>query len=239
MTRIDILGVGVDAVTKSEAVNWVASAIAAKEPRHVATVNTEFVMQARRDPAFRDVLARADLCLPDGFGVVWAARQQGQPLPERIAGVDFVQALARRGAPAGWRFFLLGAAPGVAEAAAAALIADSPGLQIAGCLAGSPDSAGDADLARAVRAARTDILLVAYGAPSQELWIARNLQPTGAGVAIGVGGAFDFLSGRVRRAPRWMQQHGLEWLHRLAQEPWRWRRMLALPQFVLAVFTRR
>lgn len=239
MRRINILGVGVDAVTESDAVNWVASAIAGQEPRQVATVNPEFVMRARRDHAFRDVLARADLCLPDGFGVIWAARQLGQPLPERIAGVDFIQALARRGAQAGWRFFLLGAAPGVAEAAAAALVANSPGLQIAGCLAGSPEAAGDAQLARAVRAARTDILLVAYGAPSQDLWIARNLQATGAGVAIGVGGAFDFLSGRARRAPGWMQQLGLEWLHRLAQEPWRWRRMLALPQFVLAVVTRR
>jgi N-acetylglucosaminyldiphosphoundecaprenol N-acetyl-beta-D-mannosaminyltransferase len=239
VTRINILGVGVDAMTESEAVNWVAYAIADKEPRHVATVNPEFVMRARRDQAFRNVLARADLCLPDGVGVIWAARQLGQRLPERIAGVDFIQALARRGAQSGWRFFLLGAAPGVAEAAAAALIADSPRLQIAGCLAGSPQSAGDAELARAVRAARTDILLVAYGAPSQELWIARNLQATGAGVAIGVGGAFDFLSGRTSRAPRWMRQHGLEWLHRLAQEPWRWRRMLALPRFVLAVVTRR
>jgi N-acetylglucosaminyldiphosphoundecaprenol N-acetyl-beta-D-mannosaminyltransferase len=237
VSRINILGVGVDAVTESEAVNWVASAIASHEPRQVATVNPEFVMRARRDHAFRDVLARADLCLPDGFGVIWAARRLGQPLPERIAGVDFIQALARRGAQAGWRFFLLGAAPGVAEAAAAALVANSPGLQIAGCLAGSPEPAGDAPLARAVRAARTDILLVAYGAPSQDLWIARNLQATGAGVAIGVGGAFDFLSGRARRAPGWMRQLGLEWLHRLAQEPWRWRRMLALPQFVLAVVT--
>jgi N-acetylglucosaminyldiphosphoundecaprenol N-acetyl-beta-D-mannosaminyltransferase len=239
VSRINILGVGVDAVTESEAVNWVASAIAGQEPRQVATVNPEFVMRARRDHAFRDVLARADLCLPDGFGVIWAARQLGQPLPERIAGVDFIQALARRGAQAGWRFFLLGAAPGVAEAAAAALVANSPGLQIAGCLAGSPEPTGDAQLARAVRAARTDILLVAYGAPSQDLWIARNLQATAAGVAIGVGGAFDFLSGRARRAPGWMRQLGHEWLHRLAQEPWRWRRMLALPQFVLAVVTRR
>lgn len=239
MTRINILGVGIDAMTESEAVDWVASAIAEKDPRHVVTVNPEFVMRARHDQAFRDVVARADLCLPDGVGVIWAARRQGQPLPERIAGVDLTQALARRGARSGWRFFLLGAAPGVAEAAAAALIRDSPGLQIAGCLAGSPATAADAELARAVRAAKTDILLVAYGAPIQELWIARNLWATGAMVAIGVGGAFDFLSGRVRRAPRWMRQHGLEWLYRLGQEPWRWHRMLALPQFVLAVVTRR
>lgn len=219
----------------TEAVEWVASAITGETPRQVATVNPEFVMRARHDPGFREVLARTDLCIPDGFGVVWAARRLGHPLPERIAGVDFVQALARRGAKAGWRFFLLGAAPGVADDAARALTADAAGLSVVGCLSGSPLPSADAEVTAAIRAVSPDIVLVAYGAPNQDLWIARNLHATKARVAIGVGGAFDFLSGRARRAPRWMRENGLEWLHRLTREPWRWRRMLALPRFALAV----
>ena len=223
----------------TEAVDWVTNALAGETPRQVATVNPEFVMRARRDPGFREVLARADLCIPDGFGVVWAARRLGHPLPERIAGVDFVEALARRGASAGWRFFLLGAGPGVADAAAQALITDAPGLQVVGCLAGSPDPSADAEVTAVIRGLSPDIVLVAYGAPNQDLWIARNLHATKARVAIGVGGAFDFLSGRARRAPRWMRDNGLEWLHRLSREPWRWRRMLALPRFALAVVRQR
>ena len=235
MNRVFILGVPVDAITESGAVDWVAAAIRDRQPRQVATVNPEFVMRARHDGRFLKVLAQADLCIPDGYGVVWAARRLGHPLPSRVAGVDFIRALASRGAQDGWRFFFLGAGPGVAESTASVLKKDYPELVVAGCLAGSPDPTDDPVTASAVRTARTDVLLVAYGAPGQDLWIARNLRQSGVSVAIGVGGAFDFISGRARRAPRWMRDRGLEWLHRLIKEPWRWRRMLALPRFAIAV----
>jgi len=235
MTRIAILGIPVDAVTQREALDWVARALQNGRPHQVATVNPEFVMRARRDPAFAAVLQRADLCLPDGAGLLWAARRAGRPLPARVAGVDFVRALTADGARSGWRFFFLGAAPGVAEAAAELLRAESPGLIVAGTLAGSPDPAQDTVTVPAIRQAMADVVLVAYGAPAQDFWIARNLVRSGARLGIGVGGAFDFISGRTRRAPRWMQDRGLEWLHRLAYQPWRWRRMLALPQFVVRV----
>jgi len=239
MNRIRILGVPVDAVTDGEALDWAARALQNGRPHQVATVNPEFVMRARRDPAFAAVLDRADLCLPDGAGLLWAARQMGRPLPARVAGVDFVRALAHEGARRGWRFFLLGAAPGVAEAAATVLRAQNPGLIVAGVDSGSPDPADDAVTVPAVRRAATDVLLVAYGAPAQDLWIARNLVATGARLGIGVGGAFDFIAGRARRAPPWMQDRGLEWLHRLANQPWRWRRMLVLPQFAVRVLVDR
>lgn len=235
MTRVEILGIPVDAVTEGEAVTWVTQALANDRPHQVATVNPEFVMRARRDPEFAGVLRRADLCLPDGAGLLWAARRSGRPLPARVAGVDFIRALAGTGERFGWRFFFLGARPGVAEAAADALRREHPGLRITGTYAGSPDPATDARTVAAVRQAGADVVLVAYGAPAQDLWIARNLPATGARLGIGVGGAFDFIAGRTRRAPPWMQERGLEWLHRLAHQPWRWRRMLALPHFVARV----
>jgi N-acetylglucosaminyldiphosphoundecaprenol N-acetyl-beta-D-mannosaminyltransferase len=235
VNRIEILGVPVDAVTEVEAVDWVTRALANDRPYQVATVNPEFVMRARRDPEFAGVLRRADLCLPDGAGLLWAARRTGRPLPARVAGVDFIRALAATGVTAGWRFFFLGAGPGVAEAAADVLRHEHPGLRITGTYAGSPDPATDAATVDAVRRAGADVVLVAYGAPAQDIWIARNLPATGARLGIGVGGAFDFIAGRARRAPGWMQARGLEWLHRLAHQPWRWRRMLALPHFVARV----
>jgi N-acetylglucosaminyldiphosphoundecaprenol N-acetyl-beta-D-mannosaminyltransferase len=235
--RLRILGVPVDPVTEAEAVRWVRSAISDGRPRQIVTVNPEFVMRARSDPAFAAVLDQADLALPDGAGLLWAARRSGQVIPERVAGVDFIRALAREGAQAGWRFFLLGARPGVAAAAAAVLRREYPSLIVTGTLAGSPAPADDVATVSEVRAAGADLLLVAFGAPAQDFWIARNLGGSGARVAIGVGGAFDFLSGRVPRAPAWMREHGLEWVHRLGQEPWRWRRMTALPRFVVRVLS--
>ena len=235
MTRFTLLGVPIDPLTGGEAVEWVARAIVEGRPRLVISVNPERIMHAGRDPAFAAVLRGADLALADGAGVVWAARRLGHPLPERVAGVDFVKALAARGATQGWRFFFLGGGPGVAEAAGRALREAYPGFVLAGTHAGSPDPASDPATIEAVRSSGAQLLFLAYGVGAEEAWLARNLAPSGATVGMGVGGAFDFISGRVRRAPRWMRNLGLEWLHRLSREPWRWRRMLALPRFVIRV----
>jgi N-acetylglucosaminyldiphosphoundecaprenol N-acetyl-beta-D-mannosaminyltransferase len=235
VTRLRILGVPVDAVTEGEAVAWVRAAMEQPGGRQIVTVNPEFLVRARSDPAFRAVLEAADLAIPDGAGLLWAARRRNQVIPQRVAGVDLIEALAGEAERTGWRFFFLGARPGVAQAAAAALQRRHPGLTVCGTLAGSPSPSDDAATAAAVRTARTDLLLVAFGAPAQDLWIARNLERSGARVAMGVGGAFDFISGQIKRAPDWMRRRGLEWLYRLGQEPWRWRRMLALPRFVVLV----
>jgi len=239
VTRFTLLRVPVDALTEAEAVDWVARAIAEGRPRLVISVNPERIMHAGRDPAFAAVLRRADLALADGAGVLWAARRLGHPLPGRVAGVDFVKALAARGAAAGWRFYLLGGGAGVAEAAGGVLRDTYPGFILAGAQPGSPDPGSDAVTTEAVRASRAQVLLLAYGAGAEEAWLARNLERSGAIIGLGVGGAFDFISGRARRAPRWMREHGLEWLHRLARQPWRWRRMLALPRFVVRVLLQR
>jgi N-acetylglucosaminyldiphosphoundecaprenol N-acetyl-beta-D-mannosaminyltransferase len=235
VTRFTLLGVPIDPLTESQAVDWVDRALREGRPRLITSVNPERIMHARRDPSFAAILRRADLALPDGYGVLWASRRLGHAMPERVTGVDFVTALAARGAREGWRFFFLGGAPGVAQAAGRVLGERYPGFILAGTYAGSPDPFSDAVTSEMVRASRAQLLFLAYGAAAEEAWLSRNLTRSGAVVGMGVGGSFDFISGRARRAPRWMRDHGLEWLHRLTQEPWRWRRMLALPQFMLRV----
>ena len=205
-------------------------------PHLVATVNPEFVMRAQRDAPFARVLASAELCLPDGTGVVWAARRQGCDVPEPVAGVDLVHPLARMCARRGFRLFLLGATPGLADELAGTLREANPGLQVR-AHAGEPDTAHDEEALRLIHDHGTQVLLVAYGAPAQEMWIDRLRHRLGVAVAIGVGGAFDYLTGRVPRAPEWMRNAGLEWLHRLVRQPWRIRRMAVLPVYALKVLS--
>jgi N-acetylglucosaminyldiphosphoundecaprenol N-acetyl-beta-D-mannosaminyltransferase len=200
----------------------------------IATVNPEFVMRAQRDREFARILESADLCLADGTGVVWALRRQGCSLSGPVTGTDLVMPLAELCARRGHRLFLLGARPGVAPALAARLRSTYPALEVA-AHSGSPDATGDEETLRVVREHRTQVLLVAYGAPAQELWIDRMKDRLEISVAIGVGGAFDFLTGRVPRAPAWMRRAGLEWLHRLARQPWRIRRMAVLPVYAIKV----
>ena len=231
-----ILGVRVDCVDMTGAVDAIARLVAEGGPtRLVATVNPEFVMRARADERFGEALDRAALCLADGIGVVWAMRRQGCPQYERVPGSDLVPRLAAVCARRGWRPFLLGSRPGVAADAARRLEADNPGLEVAGTHAGSPWPEDDQEALCRIAAARPDVLLVAYGAPHQELWIARNRGRLDVPVAMGVGGTFDFLAGRVRRAPLWMRRSHLEWLWRLALQPARARRMAVLPLYALAV----
>ena len=202
----------------------------------IVTLQPEIVMRARRTPDLWAIIQRAPLVTADGMGIVWALRLRGVRAPERVTGVDLLAALAQRAATRGYRLFLLGGAPGIAEQAGVALQRRYPGLLVAGAWAGSPDPADDAEARRRIRAARPDLLCVAYGAPAQERWIARVGPALVADrqrgiVAIGVGGALDLLAGRIPRAPLWMQRVGFEWLYRLARQPWRWRRMVALPRF--------
>lgn len=237
---IDILGVPVHIVTRAGTLEWVREAMAEPWLHQVATVNPEFVMAAQNDGAFRAVLRQADLCLADGIGVVYAARRQGRALPERIPGSELVYDLAALAAAEGWPIFLLGAAPGVAEESAAVFVSRSPDLCIAGTYAGSPDPAENEAIVERINASGARLLYVAYGAPRQDKWIERNRATlTTVRVAIGVGGSLDFVTGRSVRAPKWVQDIGLEWLYRLAKEPWRWRRMLALPRFAARVMVTR
>jgi N-acetylglucosaminyldiphosphoundecaprenol N-acetyl-beta-D-mannosaminyltransferase len=180
------------------------------------------------------VLESADLCLADGSGVVWAARRLGCTMQGPVTGVDLIPRLAALCADRHLRLFLLGAAPGVADDLASRLRADHPAIEVA-THSGSPDLSSDAETLALVHRHRPHVLLVAYGHPTQELWIDRMRDRLGVAVAVGVGGAFDYLTGRVPRAPAWMRRAGLEWLFRLARQPWRMRRMAVLPVYAWRV----
>ena len=239
--RIEILGVPVDAVGREEALRRCERVLAqgaAAQPLQIVTVNPEMVMRARADSEFREVLLRAGLVLADGAGISWAAAWLGRPLPERLPGVDLLFELCSLCARRGWSVYLLGAAPGVAQEAAQRLQTEIPGLLVAGFGSGSPEDADET--AAEIRSRGARLVAVAFGAPQQELFLDRHLAATGCAVGIGVGGSFDYIAGRVRRAPVAMRSHGLEWLFRLLRQPWRLPRMLrAAPFFLLVMLQRR
>ena len=235
MGSIEILGSRVDDATYADLIEHVDAFVESGEPHHIITVNVEMLVTAHDDPAFAAVLQGGALNVADSVGLMLAARLLRRPLRERVTGSDGIHRLAAHSARKGYRLYLLGAAPGVAELAAQNLRAANPGLEVAGTHAGSPSAAEEDDIIRRIRAAKPDLLLVAYGVPAEEKWIARNRLRLGVPVMMGVGGAFDFAAGVTKRAPGWMRRLGLEWLFRLISEPWRWRRQLALPRFVALV----
>jgi len=219
-----------------QCVERVADLIETGGPRRVITLNPEILYRAvRTEHSLFDLINRADLVTADGEGIVWAGRVAGTPFPERVTGIDLMLRLVERAAIEGWKIYLFGAAPGVAEEAAANLTRRFPGLQVAGTQNGyfKPDE--EARIAQAIRQASPQLLFVALGAPAQEKWIDRNIASIGDVVAMGVGGSLDVISGRVVRQPLWMQKLKIEWLGRLISEPSRWRRMLVLPKFAWLV----
>ena len=232
--KTTILGIAVDGVTMQEALDRLEAFVHDRQPHLVATANAEMVMVAQEDPELFSILNSADLVLADGAGVVWAAKKLGSGVPERVAGYDLTQEFLRRAAAAKYRIYWLGAAPGVAETAARRAAELYPGAITAGIHDGF-FSCDDPSIIRNIHEAKPDILLCALGVPKQEKWLARNLAALEVPVSIGVGGTFDVMAGKVKRAPLWMQKSGLEWSYRLICQPSRLIRMLALPRFVLRV----
>ncbi|MBI3618920.1 WecB/TagA/CpsF family glycosyltransferase [Candidatus Peregrinibacteria bacterium] len=225
LSRVTLLGVPLDPVTREEALIRLLSFLEEPFPHHVATPNSEMLVEASRNPAFHSLLGKTALNLPDSAGLLLAARVTHQHLPQRVTGIDTVQALCASLA-SDHPVFLLGARPGVAPIAAAALMAKNPQLRIVGTFSGSPRSEDAQAIIDHINAAAPHLLLIAFGAPAQDLWIADHLNDLpSVRVAMGVGGTFDFLAGERKRAPALLQKLGLEWLWRLVLEPRRWKRI--------------
>lgn len=232
--RVNVLGFPIDPLGVEGAIGRVQAATPA-QPLQVVTINAEMAIQGLADHGLGDILRGAGLVLPDGSGVVWAIRRQGKPV-QKLAGVEFVGHMAQWCAANGKRMYLFGAGEGVAAEAASTLEARYPGLKIAGIRSGffSPDE--ESAIREEIRASQADVLLVALGVPRQEKWIAQHQAALGVPVAMGVGGSFDVLADRVKRAPQAFRRLHLEWLFRLIQEPWRWKRMSStLPRFAWLV----
>lgn len=233
--RVAVLNVMIDVVTMKEAVNVVKEFILQKKSHLVVTPNAEMIMMANQDKQLADIINHADLVVPDGAGVVWAARYQGDSMPERVAGYDLIQNLLVEAAKEKYTIYMLGGAPGIAEQAKQRAQERYPGVQIVGTRNGFFTKKEEPDIISNIRACQPDILLVALGVPRQEKWLTEYKEQLNVPVSIGVGGTFDVMAGAVRRAPIWMQHANLEWLFRLLSEPKRAIRMLALPRFVMKV----
>ncbi len=221
-----ILGLKVHALSNAQTLTLIEDFIATGQPHQLCTVNPEFVVEAQKDVAFREIINRAALAMPDGIGLIKAAQfLNTTPLPERVPGSDLVVRLAELSHHKGYKIYFLGAQEGVAQQAIERLKRDYPDLNVAGYFAGSPAGEHNEAILQRILPTKPDILLVAYGAPKQDKWIARNIDRLQIPICIGVGGSFDFLAGTAKRAPVWMQGINLEWFHRLVMEPWRWQRV--------------
>jgi N-acetylglucosaminyldiphosphoundecaprenol N-acetyl-beta-D-mannosaminyltransferase len=216
-------GLTVHRLTEAQCVQRIIGAVAAGQGGWVLTPNLDILRQCRRQPELRAILERADLRVADGMPLIWASRLAGDPLPERVAGSSLILSLSRAAGQTGRSVYLLGGEPGTAEAAAEVLQERSPGLRIAGChcppFGFEHDPAQWDEMDRRLRASGPDIVFVGLGFPKQERLIQRLRPSLPEAWWLGVGISFSFLSGKVRRAPRWVQRAGLEWAHRLVQEP--------------------
>lgn len=201
---------------------------------HVITLNAEMAMLARQEPRLAALIRKAELVVPDGAGVVWALQRNGRKI-RRCAGIDLVAGILPRLARQGTRIFLLGAGPGVAQSAARCWLEQTPALQFCGCRDGFFQTEDEEGLFEQLIQADPGLVLVGLGVPKQEYWIERARMRLPRTLFVGVGGSFDIWAGTKERAPRWLRENYLEWLYRLYKEPWRARRMLALPKFALAI----
>lgn len=225
--KIFLLGVGLTNTKEHEVLEFIITGLQNQADKYyIVTPNPELLVIADSNPKYKDILNRAKLALVDGIGIVWAGQLMGHPIKELIHGVDLLESLCSHVAKRPITVGFLGAGPGVAEKTAECLNKKYPGLKIG--LAAQ-------EWNESFKNKKVDILFVAFGSPKQEIWIAEHIDSIPAKVLIGVGGSFDFVSGKVMRAPKFLRQLGLEWLFRLVIQPWRIKRQLSLIKFIYLV----
>lgn len=235
---VDIMGIPVGNISLQETADLIEEAFTNGElGQLVVTANPEIIMVAQEDQEFNRLLQEAKIVTPDGIGLILAGKILGTPIKERVTGIDLTTELLKRAARKGYRVFFLGAKPGVAQEAKENLERIHPELKIVGVQHGYFKEIEP--VLEEIRAAKPHLILVALGMARQEKWFNTYGKELGIPVGIGVGGSFDVLSGRIERAPAWMQKIGLEWLYRLYKEPSRFWRMLVLPKFLLVILGRK
>lgn len=237
MSRIDVLGVGFDDLTRESAVAMCKRLIEEHSSAYMVTPNPEIVMASWETQELHEAICGADLVIPDGIGVVKAAKILGTPLKERLPGIEIGEAILAYCASAGKRVFLLGAKPGVAELAAEKMRSLYPGIDICGVNDGYFKD--DDPVVEKINAASPDFLMVCLGAPKQELWMAKNASRLDVGLMAGLGGSLDVFAGTVQRAPKAWQKMNAEWLYRCLKEPWRFKRIYRLPLFIIKAWIKR
>ena len=242
LEKVRILGVDIHVLDMAQAVERIASMVEAGGPFQVVTPNVDHIMRVRKNAAFREVYENADLVVADGAPVVWASRFLGKPLPERVAGSDLTPLLCEMAAKKGYSVYLMGGKPGAAEKSAEILEQRYKGLKVAGysCppFGFEKDPETNARIIEEIKKAGPHLLFVAVGSPKQDIWIYKHKEELGVPVSMGVGATLDFIAGIVKRAPRFMQRMGLEWLWRFFSEPGRlWKRYFIddMPFFFLVL----
>ncbi len=250
MTRINnkrtrILNVPVDMVDEQEAMGIFRELLKTEDCSLIVTPNSEIIVNASRDPELKRIIEQADLIIPDGIGLVYASRIMGVPLSHRVTGIDFLEAIIGYLEETGQSIFFLGSKPGegnnpgIAEMAVEKMQAKYKKLIVAGTHHGYFKEADEENIVKAINDSRADFLCVALGSPKQEKFIACNRDKLKVKAAIGVGGSLDVWAGTLKRAPEFYRNHGLEWLYRLIQQPSRYKRMAALPLFMMKVIVNR
>jgi N-acetylglucosaminyldiphosphoundecaprenol N-acetyl-beta-D-mannosaminyltransferase len=233
--HVSIYGIRVCKLNMQQTVEWLVQAIANRQITQVITANPIMIMTALEQPKYMAMMQRAELIVPDGAGLVWATSYVGKPVAEKVAGIDLMHELLAIGEVKGWRIFLLGTSPEIIQVTAGKLKERYPKLQLVGVRDGYFKENEEEAVVRQIRQAAPDILLVGRSADKQEPWIDQNKEKLGVPVIMGIGGSFDVLSGKLKRAPKLFIRFRLEWFYRLLQEPWRYKRMLLLPKFVVKV----
>jgi bacterial polymer biosynthesis proteins, WecB/TagA/CpsF family len=243
--RTRILNVPVDMVDGGEAMTIFRRLMDTAECSLIVTPNSEIIVNASQDPELKQIIESADLIIPDGIGLVYASRIMGVPLNERVTGIDFLESILGFLEETGQSIFFLGSKPGedgfpgIAELAAEKMKEKYKRLKVAGTHHGYFKEGDEADIVSAINDSGADFLCVALGSPKQEKFVSRHQKELNVKCAIGVGGSLDVWAGTLKRAPEFYRNHGLEWLYRLIQQPSRYKRMAALPLFMIKVFISR
>ncbi len=230
---INLIGMTIDRVTMDGALKRIEGFLSEDRVHACFTPNSEFMMDAYHDPDFAAILKKGDMLTPDSMGVVVASRIMGCPLPCKVAGVEVARNTVTHFGQKGVGIYFFGGRPGVAQAAADNFRASYPGINIVGCRDGYFTAADESGIVAEINASGAEVLLVGLGAPKQEAWIDNHRKDLKVKVCIGVGGSLDVFAGRIKRAPVFYRKIYLEWLYRLCREPWRFRRMLKIPKFLL------